>query len=425
MLAARVDQENLAHARQAAGAAKSASQGGKAKSPTKAPPKTPFKVPLNDENTSVAAGKTFLKTNGKGLATLGKKLAEGERSAFVTPAGPRNRAPLGAKTTNAKVNAFKTPGQANEPGTGKTQKTQNPRLRRAELKVHQGDVKKEEPLEGREIEYMPPRGDALPDYPSDDEWGPNKTFPQLAPENLMRGWQEVYFNPVDEDELSLLEKRKAEAEAKERLRDKEMLRMAAEQSLAGLEEACVRDAGILPPKKTATNTNARPALGAPKSRVKSTQPATLIAKSAAAALARPKSGTPTFSAPTAVTKGRARLVTTTLAKDPLTAPAHNTSRHAVAAAASHSTLGYARGRIISQNLRKPGGVISSSVKGPKPAGRGASSSGRKASPGPTTMDIMRLQDLDLGHSDSEDPFSSGGAIQPWEDEDLDGFQLTL
>jgi hypothetical protein len=58
MLATRIDQEN-------------ALKGFKA-------PKTPYKVPLNDENAPFRAGKSVLKTNGKGI-TLDKN--------FVTPAG--------------------------------------------------------------------------------------------------------------------------------------------------------------------------------------------------------------------------------------------------------------------------------------------------------------------------------------------------
>jgi hypothetical protein len=37
------------------------------------------------------------------------------------------------------------------------QKTVSPRLRRAKVKVHQGEVAKDGEAEEREIEYMPPR----------------------------------------------------------------------------------------------------------------------------------------------------------------------------------------------------------------------------------------------------------------------------
>jgi hypothetical protein len=46
------------------------------KTPGNKAPKTPFKVPLNDENVFKQAGKSVLKTNGKG-----------NENAFLTPAG--------------------------------------------------------------------------------------------------------------------------------------------------------------------------------------------------------------------------------------------------------------------------------------------------------------------------------------------------
>jgi hypothetical protein len=152
MLAARVDQENLVHEQQTAAAAKPLKQGLRgfnAKTPGNKAPKTPFKVPLNDENAQFNPGKTILKTNGKGLDKI---------SAFVTPAGPRNRTALGNKTTNAKANVFKTPGNKNaEASPIKGQKTGSPRLRRAKLKVLNQEVVEPESEEEVDIEYMPPK----------------------------------------------------------------------------------------------------------------------------------------------------------------------------------------------------------------------------------------------------------------------------
>ena len=50
-----------------------------AKTPGNKAPKTPFKLPLNDENVFKQAGKSVLKTNGKG--------GKADENAFVTPAG--------------------------------------------------------------------------------------------------------------------------------------------------------------------------------------------------------------------------------------------------------------------------------------------------------------------------------------------------
>jgi hypothetical protein len=54
-----------------------------AKTPGNKAPKTPFKVPLNDENVIKQAGKSVLKTNGKG-----------NENAFLTPAGKRREGSL-------------------------------------------------------------------------------------------------------------------------------------------------------------------------------------------------------------------------------------------------------------------------------------------------------------------------------------------
>lgn len=65
-------------------------KGFNAKTPGHKAPKTPFKVPLNDENAVFKAGKSVLKTNGKGeggLLMTNKKGAKLDENAFVTPAG--------------------------------------------------------------------------------------------------------------------------------------------------------------------------------------------------------------------------------------------------------------------------------------------------------------------------------------------------
>jgi hypothetical protein len=90
MLAARVDQENFVHDQQTAAAAKPLNQtlrSHTAKTPGNKAPKTPFKVPLNDENATFRAGKSILKTNGKGGLVESQKGLTFDKSAFVTPAG--------------------------------------------------------------------------------------------------------------------------------------------------------------------------------------------------------------------------------------------------------------------------------------------------------------------------------------------------
>ncbi len=77
--------------------------------------------------------------------------------------GPRNRAPLGAKTTNAKAKAFQTPAPAqNENDLGKTIRKSVSARKPKPKAVHPESTKLEdiladkEALDQREIEYMPP-----------------------------------------------------------------------------------------------------------------------------------------------------------------------------------------------------------------------------------------------------------------------------
>lgn len=142
MFAARADQENLAYAHQAAAAAKPLNQ--QAKTPANKAPKTPFRRNQNDENDAFQSGFKTIKTTKK---------ANLDPNAFITPAGPRNRAPLGMKTTNAKA---KTPAPLTIKASA--QKTLSPRLRRQKVKIHQAEpVQQEQDDSVPDIEYMPPR----------------------------------------------------------------------------------------------------------------------------------------------------------------------------------------------------------------------------------------------------------------------------
>lgn len=78
--------------------------------------------------------------------------------------GPRNRAPLGAKTTNAKAKAFQTPapgsirgelGKSNQKG-GSIQKPK-PKVSHPETTELEDILADKEALDEREIEYMPPK----------------------------------------------------------------------------------------------------------------------------------------------------------------------------------------------------------------------------------------------------------------------------
>lgn len=151
------------HSHQVTAATKPLNHGVRAlqpKTPGTRAPKTPFKVPLRDENEPVAFGKNTVKGIGGGAGAA--------KDAFVTPLGPRTRAPLGAKTTNAKATAFKTPGL--QPDTLETQKTKRrgsstKKAKKADIEVHQALPEVFGALEVDDVpdvEYAPPKPKELP-----------------------------------------------------------------------------------------------------------------------------------------------------------------------------------------------------------------------------------------------------------------------
>ena len=80
----------------------------------------------------------------------------------MTEIGPRNRAPLGAKTTNAKAMAFQTPAPATMKNDIDKQFQKSATNRKPKARVSHADMERLEilddtdALEEREIEYMPP-----------------------------------------------------------------------------------------------------------------------------------------------------------------------------------------------------------------------------------------------------------------------------
>ncbi|RFU36141.1 hypothetical protein B7463_g204, partial [Scytalidium lignicola] len=327
MLAAR-DQENLVHGHHTVAASKPLNQGIRGlqpKTPGNRFPKTPLKIPLHDENAPAGfGGKSVLKTKGK------------DKNAFITPLGPRNRAPLGAKTTNAKAKVFQTPaGPAPEKDLEKTQakqtsasrpKSKVPHAEFSKLHIH-GD--EPDPLEERDVEYCPPRPKDLP-YDSEDFPDGCLNYEPLKPENLFRGFHETYLNPRDENGLTRMERtHKESAERAAKL---------LEESRAALQ---TKDTNGKPP--TTKKTTAVPSKG----------PATLASRQAASALSMiPKSSTTSFT--TSKPKPKPKPLTSFLSsgKTPLPPTALNgtTMRHTSATAASKSTIGYTKGRSASSAI---------------------------------------------------------------------------
>jgi len=241
--------------------------------------------------------------------------------------GPRNRAPLGNKTTNAKATAFQTPAPPTQDKP--SAKPSSPRMRRAKIKVHEAEVLVvPEGEEEREIEFMPPREVPLPDHP--DDWPHDRTYPQFEGANLTRGWRSAFARdqPDGNEELSDFE-----------------------EKLKSVQQRC-RLGGII------QHTKSSPAAKRPANlNVSAKDPLTansrqnISSKDAVLALAGTSraNGTPRFAAPTATS--RSRNPSSAVSKKPASAALGN-ARHNAARVASNSTLGYSKGRAVSSGSRK-------------------------------------------------------------------------
>lgn len=78
--------------------------------------------------------------------------------------GPRNRAPLGLKTTNAKAKAFQTPAPVHVDNETKKEEPKSASIRKAKPRVSHADMTKlgvladkDELDDEEDIEYMPPK----------------------------------------------------------------------------------------------------------------------------------------------------------------------------------------------------------------------------------------------------------------------------
>jgi hypothetical protein len=262
----------------------------------------------------------------------------------LSNAGPRSRAPLGMKTTNAKGTAFQTPAPLS---SAKTQKA-SPRLRRPKVKVHQPEPCNEEEDDVPEIEYMPPKEIPLLDD-MDDYLPRNQKYPMFEGKNVTRGVWEAYHNPIEDDGRTKGQREFEEGmEADRKKRDAEFDKLFDAKWEKDQAEAS-RYFGVEPLNKAAPKELTKP--GDPKKKPP-TGLSTIKAKAAVAALSETRK--PNFSASAAEAKIRDPAVPTKKAPPkPVVAP--SASLHAKATAASKSTIGYAQGRSAAANAasRKP------------------------------------------------------------------------
>jgi len=151
------DQENLIHGHQTTAAAKPLNQGVRGIAPKTPGPNGTSRV--NFGNNQHTTRKPF-KDDENTIFNGGKKGNNTDKQTFITPLAPRERAPLGAKTVNAKGQGLKTPA----PGLQKTQK-RTTSARKTRLRIHQPDPISVEPTTKSlqvednipDIEYCPPQ----------------------------------------------------------------------------------------------------------------------------------------------------------------------------------------------------------------------------------------------------------------------------
>ena len=323
-----LDQENLTSTHQTTAANKPLNQNIRSLQPkTPGPIKTPFRA-ANDEN---ALPKTTKAT----------------KNAFATPAPKTtNRAPLGAKTTNAKAQ-FQTPApglkQAKAEQTGRKTSTARRSVKKriyvepepvvlpVELEVQEDG----EPEYG----YAPPPIVPLADPPIDDI-EIDQTYPELRPENFNRGVGEIYFqSPKDENGFSISLKKQEDAERKSLQDDLDMILQERTESIRNPDEEVKAMIAAGPRVKAK-----------PNSQVQLSKVNTLKARSAASALSQVSAARTHQRLPLAVARETAaskqrRKPAFTIAADHLTRSA--------AAPVSKTTIGFPK-------AKKPASILPAS-----------------------------------------------------------------
>ncbi|KAJ9294266.1 hypothetical protein DTO271G3_7128 [Paecilomyces variotii] len=352
MLALR-DQENLVHAHQTTAAAKPLNQGTRGlqpKTPGLRNQKTPFKIPLNDENNAGLFGK-----KGKGNENRNENTIKPGKDAFVTPLGPRNRAPLGMKTTNAKAKGLQTPAppaesakKTNKRGsTGQKAKKAAPVVQPARTELLGNLTEDDIP----DIEYMPPKPQELPDFPDDITY--DTTFPQFQGKNIALGWERVYGNEeVGPDGLTKRERKfQEDSIAYDKMVDEMIQKQVDAMPLLGIDE--FPDEPCLEEIEKQREEERRAKEEASKKRhtrsVSTRSISTVKSREAAAALSRPSSSLSKGKAATAPKSRPTSALSTRSRKTP--APTNPSSmRHTAATVSSRTTVGYSKGRSVSSSL---------------------------------------------------------------------------
>ncbi|KAL1846718.1 hypothetical protein Plec18170_009008 [Paecilomyces lecythidis] len=352
MLALR-DQENLVHAHQTTAAAKPLNQGTRGlqpKTPGLRNQKTPFKIPLNDENNAGLFGK-----KGKGNDTRNENMIKPGKDAFVTPLGPRNRAPLGMKTTNAKAKGLQTPAppaetvkKTNKRGsTGQKAKKAAPVVQPSKTELLDSLTEDDIP----DIEYMPPKPQELPDFPDDITY--DTTFPQFQGNNIARGWERVYSKEeIGPDGLTKRERKfQEDSIAYDKMVDEMIQKQVDDMPLLEINTDEFLDQPEIEQQREEERRAKEEASKKKHARSVSTRSiSTVKSREAATALSRPSSSL-SKGKPAAAPKSRPTSALSTRSKKTPAPTNPSSMRHTAAAASSRTTVGYSKGRSVSSSLK--------------------------------------------------------------------------
>jgi hypothetical protein len=335
------------------------------------------------------------------------------------------RAPLGNKTTNAKARTGQVMGVKDmvkelektqgKPTTIRRQKQKDSELAPVRVEVLSDQNECHDELD---IEYAPKNPKELP-YESDVLPDGVLTFEGLKRQNLLKGYYDHFYDPVDDEGV--------------RLKDKQFnkcLKAALEKSDRRIQEdideidwsvSDVPESAAHFQKKSVPVTNPASALNRGTSRVAPKQPPTITARRAASALSMMSTNSTVGLKKNTQPLVAKRKPVKPINAQPLSVPS------AVAEAASRSTLGYTKGRSASSILQRTGPV--ERARGTKMQAPGSSDRTARAT---TTLAtsfegeaVQRLQFLSIFEGEDEDD-GIGRAVDFLDDSIDDGeFELKL
>lgn len=309
----------------------------------------------------------------------------------IDGSGPRNRAPLGMKTTNAKAKGPHTPelllGTVKGSRTRRLGKSKEPDIQLSQPKAEPTQLKVEED-DVPDVEYAPPKPQGmflaavttsftdrsdLPDLP--EEMPYDDTFPQFKGRNYARGWERVYAD--DEVGPDGLTRKQRELQAKYNAYDKaidaQTQREVDSMELLGInvrqfpDEPCAEELArehfrkqeAALNKRSVSTVKARSAAHALAEQrpVRQTRSVTAAAAAAAAAAATvgaagADSGAATGGALKQTPGGMVRTKQPRARLPGLMAPKkqRTPTNHAAATANSRTTVGYSKGRSVSATI---------------------------------------------------------------------------